>query len=84
MKDLSQIVLEMLASLNSVEKEKHRLIGISVDGRIDDDEYKDFARIKKQLTQITAAASTLEMWVDKMTMDGKLDKDKLDSFMEEI
>ena len=32
-KDLSQIVLEMLASLNSMQKKKERLIEITVDGR---------------------------------------------------
>ena len=33
-KDLSQIVLEMLASLNSVSKQKDRLIEITADGKI--------------------------------------------------
>ena len=33
-KDLSQIVLEMLASLNSMGKQKERLIEITVDGKI--------------------------------------------------
>ena len=32
LKDLSQITLEMLASLNSLEKEKMRLVEITVDG----------------------------------------------------
>ena len=33
-KDLSQIVLEMLASLNSMNKKKERLIEITADGQI--------------------------------------------------
>ena len=36
-KELSQITLEMLASLNSLEKEKNRLIEITVDGVISND-----------------------------------------------
>ena len=41
-KDLSQIVLEMLASLNSMQKKKDRLIEITVDGEISGDELADF------------------------------------------
>ena len=41
-KDLSQIVLEMLASLNSMNKQKERLIEITVDGEVSEDELKDF------------------------------------------
>ena len=40
-KELSQITLEMLASLNSLEKEKNRLIEITVDGQISEDEIRD-------------------------------------------
>jgi deoxyribose-phosphate aldolase len=42
MKDLSQIVLEMLASLNSMQRQTTRLIDIAADGMIDDEELKDF------------------------------------------
>ena len=41
-KDLAQIVLEMLSSLNSMKKSQERLIEITADGNIDDDEIKDF------------------------------------------
>ena len=41
LKDLSQITLEMLASLNSLEREKTRLIEITVDGIISEDEKED-------------------------------------------
>lgn len=45
-KDLSQIVLEMLASLNAMNKKKERLIEITVDGVISDDELSDFLFIQ--------------------------------------
>ena len=45
-KDLSQIVLEMLASLNALNKQRERLIEITVDGRISGDEIKDFIFIQ--------------------------------------
>ena len=41
-KELSQIVLEMLASLNSMHRRQERLIEITADGRISGDELHDF------------------------------------------
>ena len=72
-KELSQITLEMLASLNSLEKEKNRLIEITVDGVISPDERKDFEKIQKQLGQISLAIDSLQLWVDKAIIDGKLE-----------
>lgn len=71
-KELSQITLEMLASLNSLEKEKNRLIEITVDGVISQDELKDFEKIQKQLAQISLAIDSLELWVEKAIIDGKV------------
>lgn len=71
-KELSQITLEMLASLNSLEKEKNRLIEITVDGIISEDEKKDFEKIQAQLAQISLAIDSLELWVQKAIMDGKI------------
>ena len=71
-KELSQITLEMLASLNSLEKEKNRLIEITVDGLISDDELEDFKKIQSQLSQISLAIDSLQLWVDKALIDGKI------------
>ncbi len=72
-KELSQITLEMLASLNSLEKEKNRLIEITVDGQISDDEIKDFEKIQEQLSQISMAIDSLQLWVQKAIADGRID-----------
>ncbi|MBD5469619.1 MAG: XRE family transcriptional regulator [Lachnospiraceae bacterium] len=71
-KELSQITLEMLASLNFMEKEKNRLIEITVDGTISDDEMVDFKKIQKELTQISMAIDSLQLWVEKAIADGKM------------
>ncbi len=71
-KELSQITLEMLASLNSLEKEKNRLIEITVDGIISDDEMKDFQKIQSQLSQMSLAIDSLQLWVQKAIADGKI------------
>lgn len=63
-KDLSQITLEMLAILNSLEKQKNRLIEITVDGEISKDEKEDFENIKEQLYEMSKTIASLTMWID--------------------
>lgn len=63
-KSLSQITLEMLASLNAIEEEKRRLIEITVDGEISDDEKTDFLEIKDKLNSILLSIESLKMWID--------------------
>lgn len=74
-KDLSQITLEMLASLNTLEKDKNRLIEITVDGSISGDEKEDFDKIQSQLSQIAMAIDSLQLWVQKAIIDGKMSQD---------
>lgn len=75
-KDLSQIVLEMLASLNSMQREKDRLIEITVDGRISGDELSDFIAIQEQLENISVAVETLQLWAEGMLATGAIDPDQ--------
>ena len=72
-KDLSQIVLEMLASLNSMYKQKERLIEITVDGEVSEDELKDFIYIQEELERISIAVETLQLWSERMLATGKID-----------
>ncbi|MCC8102588.1 MAG: XRE family transcriptional regulator [Clostridiales bacterium] len=69
-KDLSQIVLEMLASLNSMNRKQERLIEITADGKIDGDEIDDFIRIQDELDRISMTADTLRLWSEQMLADG--------------
>ena len=72
-KDLSQIVLEMLASLNSMQKMKERLIEITVDGMISADELEDFIYIQEELERISIAVETLQLWSERMLATGVID-----------
>ena len=72
-KDLSQIVLEMLASLNSMYKQKERLIEITVDGEVSEDELKDFIYIQEELERISIAVETLQLRSERMLATGKID-----------
>lgn len=75
MKELSQIILEMLATLNSLEKEKNRLIEITADGNISDDEYHDFLLIQDKLEKMSLTIDSLKLWVANTIASGKIDKD---------
>lgn len=72
-KDLSQIVLEMLASLNSMNRKQERLIEITADGRIEGDEIKDFIHIQEELEKISITVETLQLWSEQMLADGTID-----------
>lgn len=63
--ELSQIVLEILDSSNKLTEEKERLISISVDGKITEDEYADYEVIQNTLKRLSAASAALEIWMEK-------------------
>ena len=73
MRELSAIVLEMLASLNAMNKEKERLIEITADGHISKDEIDDFIHIRKELERISVTVETLQLWSEKMLATGVID-----------
>ena len=73
-KDLSQIVLELLASLNAVSRQKDRLIEITADGEISDDQIEDFVSIQDELERISVAAETLQFWCEEMLATGVIDE----------
>ncbi len=75
-KDLSQIVLEMLASLNSMSKKKERLIEITADGKVDREELEDFIYIQEELERISITVETLQLWSEKMLATGVIDPEQ--------
>lgn len=81
-KDLSQIVLETVASLNAMQKKKDRLIEITVDGRITEDELGDFVYIQQELEKISIAVETLQLWCERMLDTGVIDRARYDAYRE--
>ena len=49
----------------SSEKDKERLIEISADGEVSEEEEKDFGYIKDQLDRISMAVDSLQLWIDR-------------------
>lgn len=74
--DLSQIVLKMLSSLNSAQDNQRRLIDITADGVIDDDEIADFVDIQEELEKISITVEALQLWSKQMLANGAIDQDK--------
>lgn len=72
--NLANIVLEMLSSLNSMDQKKNRLIEIAADGEISEDEMKDFVFIEKELEHISMTVDALQLWIEKMRANGKIDQ----------
>ena len=81
-KDLSQIVLEMLASLNSMNKQRERLIEITVDGQISGDEIRDFVAIQEELERISIAVETLRLWSERMLATGAINEAQYRTYKE--
>ena len=81
-KDLSQIILETLASLNTMQKKKDRLIEITVDGKISQDELPDFVHIQRELEKISIAVETLQLWCERMLDTGAIDPLQYQAYMD--
>lgn len=74
---LSEIVLGMLSALNSLDRQKDRLIDITADGEITEDELPDFVRIQEQLDQIDLTVESLKVWMASTIAEGKINKKQL-------
>ena len=79
-KDLSQIVLETLASLNAMQKKKDRLIEITVDGHISGAELADFVYIQEELEKLSIAVETLQLWCERMLDTGIIDRAQYEAY----
>lgn len=73
MKELSQIVLEMIASLNRMNIKKERLIEIAADGMISNDELDDFIKIQDELEKTSVTIEALKLWAENMMASGAID-----------
>ena len=74
-KDLANIVLAMLSSLNSAKKRQERLIEITSDGRIAADEVEDFVLIQEELEKISITVEALQLWAETKLASGDIDID---------
>ena len=76
LKDLPQVILEMISSLNSMKKNQERLIEIGADGEIKDNELEDFIRIQEELERISLTVDSLKLWTEKMIANGNINAEQ--------
>ena len=55
-----------------------------VDGKISDDEIKDFAYISKKLNDVALAIESLNLWVDKTAIENNLNIELLNTEKEKL
>ena len=79
MQDLSQIVLNTVDSLNTVQDQQRRFINIAADGVIDDAEIDDFVDIQEELEKISIAVETLQLWSEQMLANGSINVEKYEA-----
>ena len=79
--ELPNIILETIAALNEINPLTSRLIQIARDGKISDDEIKDFAYISKKLDEISLAVDSLNLWVDKTAGENGINIELLEKEM---
>ena len=70
--ELSNIILETIASLNDINPLTNRLIQITRDGKITDDEIPDFAYISSKLDEVSLAVNALNLWIEKTASQNQL------------
>ena len=80
-KDLSRIVLEMLAALYVAQKQQERLIEITADGEIQTNEIADFVEIQKTLERISITVETLQLWSEQMLASGAINRELYEKYM---
>lgn len=64
-KSISQITVEMCVTLNELMRDRDRLMEITVDGTVTQDEEQDFRTIRENLDRMSSAIESLRLWVDE-------------------
>lgn len=57
--------MELLSNLNSLNKDKDRVIDITADGKITENELADFKLFREHLSEMSQAIEALKLWADK-------------------
>ena len=64
-KELSQITLEILASLNSLYKKRDRFVEIAAAEDIAEEDMTDFIAIGKELERFSMSVDSMKLWMRK-------------------
>ena len=78
MKDLPQTVLDMVVALNKIQDRQTRLMEISMNNAVGDDQIRDFIEIQEELARISLLVETLQFWTEEMLAEGKINREMYD------
>ena len=70
--NLAQITMGLLASFNNIQDYRNRLIEITADGMITQDEIDDFKDIQKLLEAMAKSISEIQLWVEDAKVKGHM------------
>jgi transcriptional regulator with XRE-family HTH domain len=80
--ELSNIALSLLNSIRKLNDQKDRMVEITVDGKIESDELRDFFRLHNSLKEISDIAASLSLWMRKQILEGQVDEDEYEQIQE--
>ena len=63
-KSISQITLEMVVTLNELMRDRDRLMEITADETVSEEEQEDFRAIRENLDRMSSAIESLRLWID--------------------
>ncbi|MBR0508359.1 MAG: helix-turn-helix domain-containing protein [Clostridia bacterium] len=73
LKELPQLTVELLSALHAMDEEQNRLIDISVDGRVNSFERKQFDVILAKLAALDRAIRGMRIWIEHALYTGMMD-----------
>ena len=80
---LAEISLGILASINSLNLQKERLIEIAEDGHLTEDELPDFFSIHDRLDKLSLAVDSLKLWMEHAIANNDLDKESIKKYLKD-
>lgn len=66
--NVHEILINMVVSLETINRDKTRLMEILADGTVDSDEISDFNRIQEELEKISMTVEAIQLWCEKMKL----------------
>jgi transcriptional regulator with XRE-family HTH domain len=80
--ELSGIALSLLNSIKKLNDQKDRMVEITVDGKIESNELRDFFRLHNSLREISDIAASLSLWMRKQILEGQVDESEYEQIHE--
>ena len=74
LKELPQLTVELLSALHAMETERDQLIDISVDGRVNNIERRQFDVILQKLAALDRSIRGMRIWIEHALYTGKMDE----------